>query len=95
MNFVNPFADGINLKRGCGIPCPHLRCDMSCCDRAKLMADGKSDIVRKKKTRILSMINRQQYWEALKLTMELFKFGYVNERRIEIFRIKYFSCPIS
>jgi len=83
------------IANRCGIPkCHHLQCKMSCCEHAASRINGQLKVVVKHKHSILSMINNGQWIEALNLTYELLKHNLVNERRFEVFRIKYFSCKI-
>jgi hypothetical protein len=94
MNQLNPFCDGISLKRGCGVPCCHLQCKMSVCERAKLMADGCLDVVMKNKNQVISLINLGLYADAFELASELVDNGHVSTERFETFRLQHFSSQL-
>jgi hypothetical protein len=91
---VNPFCDGISLKRGCGVPCCHLQCKISVCERARLMADGIVSTVLKNKNQVLSLINSGMYGEAIEIATELVDSGLVSTKRFEVFRLRHFSSQL-
>ena len=94
MYYINTFSDGVSLKRGCGCECSHLQCKISVCDRARLMSDGKMDIIMHNKKQVMALINVGQWWNALYLAYELIDGGHVTPERFEAFRINYFSCQL-
>lgn len=95
LNYVNPFSDGINLKKhDCGVPCSHIRCKMSVCNRARIMADGKLDLVMNTKKQVLALLFVGNYADAIELATSLYNDGHVTFERFESFRIQHFSCEL-
>lgn len=94
MNYVNPFTDGISLKRGCGVPCSHLRCEMSSCERARVMANGELNFVMNIKSQVLYLIHVGRSVEAIELLTALRDSGHINSHRFESFRAQHFSSQL-
>lgn len=89
MNYQNPFADGISLKRGCGTLCRYTRCGTDC-PRAKIIAGGKAIYLKKAKNQLKTMLIRGQRNEADNYISELAHLGIISENAKSIFVKKFF-----
>jgi len=90
MTNVNPFVDGINLKKGCGRECAHLRCTMEC-EHAQAMSDYRTGTIKRAKSQILSMLNLGQKGEAYFILTEIKKLGIISHSQFECFAKEHFA----
>ena len=50
MYYVNPFCDGVSLKKeDCGVPCSQLRCNVGACETAEFNYNPAAYEVKKRK----------------------------------------------
>lgn len=89
MNYQNPFADGISLKRGCGTVCRYVRCG-SDCPRAKTIVEGKTIYLKMVNRQLRGMLIRGERDEADAYINELAESGIISENAKSIFVKKFF-----
>ena len=88
-NFQNPFADGISLKVGCGVSCPHSRCTMKC-ERAQLINDHNNGVLKSSKRLIHTLLGEGERLKAFRIVTQLMNNQTITETQADVFVEKYF-----
>jgi hypothetical protein len=95
-NFRNSFVEGISLKKNlCDLPCCHIRCCPSVCEKAMFIASPNLQHILRVKRKAISLMTNMQSEEAFKISYELVTQGFVSEKRFDAFALNHLASPKS
>lgn len=88
----NLVVGGIFLKTNCDLPCQHIRCNPTDCEKARLIASPNLDHILRVKRKAISLMIKCQKVEAFRISYELVTQGFVSEKRFNAFALNLLLC---
>ncbi len=89
MTGTNPFVDGTSLKTGCGFRCIHLRCTTKC-KRARSLCGLHPNLIKKTRSKALSVIKEGNNLEAHTLILNAKNAGLISVGSFDKFETDHF-----